>query len=471
MTSHYLEMFMATNRGSKVSFHFHKGSVLDYLNLQTGLMCKMFRKFPEVLLMIRSLDAQGKALYTFLADGPCPPTSGNTEKIVHLAVPRDESHQGLARMFQAMRDFNANWRDVRVFLVEPEFKGAAAILEVFPSAEVVLSAFHICRHFQQSIYKQSLPSQTEHLLIEALKNTMCSATKENLSNMHTILSQCLKPGMLAQLKADWLLADRTWALHRWRSSGQCFEYFQTLETLSRAFTEIFKNTREANSIPRSLVKYIQDHALHVDAMEKRTYTSHEAAIIDGQGGEDGGAVGEPSEDPEDAALACQSLEDICNPAAFSLCRKELEVAQKSVHVMGMNEETVNVQLLENQSEVSYGMPATCSCNFHQTLNLPCRHILAVVTASESVMRPNTVHGAWRRQPDGAETEPPVSPDLLEILKGESADVPEKAAMVESLTGQLSQLLSDCGEDTFQQRYNTLRELADAWIGPYEQVKL
>ncbi|XP_040186169.1 zinc finger SWIM domain-containing protein 1-like [Rana temporaria] len=466
MASHYLDMFMATDPGSKVAFHFHKGSVLDFLNLQTSTMCKWFKRFPEVIFIIRSQDAQKKTLYTFLADGPYVPTTCQTERILHIAVPKNESHEGLTDMFRVLKDFNNNWQDIRIFLVDHQFKGADAIRKVFPSAEVVLSAYHICRHFQQSIY-QSLSSQTEHLLIDALKNTMCSATKENLKNMHTMLNQFVKPSMLMQLKADWLLEDRIWALHRWKSSTQCFEYFQTIETLSHAFTEIFRNTRDTNAIPKLLVKYIQENAFHTDLVEKRTCTSQEIAIIDCK-------LEEPEEanrDLERTSLMVQALQDIRNPSALSLCQKELEVAQKSVKVIGTNEVTTNVQLLEHPSEVSYGTPATCSCSFNQVLKLPCRHILAVITASEKVVQSDMIQRPWQAQAGGSDSNLPVSSDILEVIKGGSTDVPEKELTVESLTNQLSELLSECSEDTFQQRYNTLRELADAWIGPYEQVKL
>ncbi|XP_018419811.1 PREDICTED: zinc finger SWIM domain-containing protein 1 [Nanorana parkeri] len=472
MASLYLEMFMATNAGSKVAYHFHKVSVLDYLNLQTSMMCNMFKTFPEVLLTIRSHDAQRRALYTFLADGPCLPTSCNTEKIVHIAVPKNESYEGLTHMFQVMKDFNPNWQDVRVFLVDPQFKGTDALLKVFPSAEVVLSAYHICRHFQHSIYQLSLPSQTEHLLIDGLKNTMCSATKGNLRNMYTILNQFVKPSMLMQLNADWLLNDRIWALHRWRSSSHCFEYFQTVETMSRVFIEIFKNSRDTSAILKSLIKYIQEHTFDINILDRRTCTGCEMAIIDGKGGEDEEANEEPNKDSEDSTLICQSLEDICNPGAFSLCQKEFDIAQKSVKVMGTNDESFNIQLLENPNEISYGTPATCTCSFNQILKLPCRHVLAVITANEEVVQPNMVHMPWRKEAEGPEPALlPVSPDILEIIRGERTDVPEKELIMESLTDQLSHLLADCSEDTFQKRYNTLRELADSWIGPYEQVKL
>jgi len=40
-----------------------------------------------------------------------------------------------------------------------------------------------------------------------------------------------------------------------------------------------------------------------------------------------------------------------------------------------------------------------------------------------------------------------------------------------LTEEVGQLLQHCSQEEFERRYNTLRELADSWIGPYEQVQL
>ncbi|XP_068118152.1 zinc finger SWIM domain-containing protein 1 [Hyperolius riggenbachi] len=471
MTSQFLQKFLLKNHGSIAAFQFNKDMSLDFLNFQTMMMSEAFKAFPEVLLLIRSHNIEKRTLYTFLIDGPCLRTASNTERIVHLAIPKNETPEGLKHMFSLMRNFNSCWNEIRIFLVDPHFRGADAIREVFPSAQVVLSAYHVCRYFQQCIYQLSLPNQTEHLLTDALKITMCSPTRENLKNMHTILTQFIKPTMLMQLKAEWLLEQRIWALHRWRTCRDCYGYLQVLENLGRELNEIFRQQQPMDVVMKALVEYIEEHIMDKDIVQKRQCTSEELAIIACQEKEDGAAVTEPSKDGEAAEMLSKSLEEICNPAAFSLCQKELEVAQSSVQLIQTNEDVVNIQLLESHSEVSYRIPANCTCNFNQCLQLPCRHVLAVITASDDVIKPDMLYKSWQRNPEEAESVLPVAADTLEIILGDGTSSINKEQFVESVNSQLSQMLADCSDEVFERRYSSLRELADAWIGPYEQVKL
>ncbi|XP_075033798.1 zinc finger SWIM domain-containing protein 1 [Mixophyes fleayi] len=456
---------------ANIACQFNKESGLEHVNLQTSLMSKVFTNFPEVLLMVRSHNAKRRALYTFLADGPRLGPSFEAAKIVYVAVPKNENHDGLSHMFRAMKDFTPCWTEIRIFLVDPHFKGADAINEAFPSAEVVLSAFHLCRYFQQSIYQMSLPSQTEHLLVNALKNTMCSATEENLRKMHMILHQFVKPSMLIPLKPAWLLVDRIWALHRWRSWSDCFVYFQTMEAMSRDFNGIFSRYSSLNPTINALIEFIQQHTLSRGLSDIRACSLEELALLDDKQGKIETAAPEPQRESETAALVCESLNEVCIPAAFELSQKELAVAQKSVQLMGTNENTVNIQLLENPNEVSWGKPKTCTCSFNKYVKLPCRHILAVLRADEEVLQPDMLYTPWQKETEGFESMLPVSPDTLEIIKGDRINVPENQLLVDSMTSQISQLLAECSDDVFQSRYNTLRKIADAWIGPYEQVKL
>ncbi|XP_063816551.1 zinc finger SWIM domain-containing protein 1 [Pseudophryne corroboree] len=456
-----------------IAFELNKESNpnLKNVSLQTSLMSKVFANFPEVLLIVRSHNKKESALYTFMADGPRLGSSFEMSKIVYVAVPKDETHKGLAQMFRVMKSFNPCWPEIRIFLVDPYFKGAEAIYEAFPSAEVVLSAFHVCRHLQENICHLSLPTETEHILVNTLKTTMCSSTEENLRKMHSILHQYVKPSLLTQLKPAWLLVDRIWALHRWRTSSDCFVYFQTMEVMNRDFNDLYKKSFSMYSTISVLTNLIQQHSLGQGLPEVRACSLEELALLDSKNKRTETVVPESEMDFETAAMICESLNDVCIPAAFELCQKELAIAQESVRLIRDSENTANIQLFEKPSEVNWGKPKTCTCSFNKCLKLPCRHILAVLRADEEVLQPDMLSKPWQKDTEGFESMLPVSSDTLDILKGDRKNVPEKQLFVDSMTSQISQLLAECSDDVFQKRYNSLRELADAWIGPYEQVKL
>lgn len=61
--------------------------------------------------------------------------------------------------------------------------------------------------------------------------------------------------------------------------------------------------------------------------------------------------------------------------------------------------------------------------------------------------------------------------LDSILGSKWNETLDKYLAVTLLTEEVGQLLKHCSKEEFERRYSTLRELADSWIGPYEQVQL
>nr|XP_033770748.1 zinc finger SWIM domain-containing protein 1-like [Geotrypetes seraphini] len=242
--------------GTLVAYQLDNTSKLDSLSFETKFMQTVFLNFSRVILVHRTRIAKGRTLYAFLADNPGLRANGEIEKVVHFAIPKDESKESLARMYKTFKDFNPNWANIKTFLVEPYFPGSPTLSEAFPSAEIVLSVFHICKFFQQKIYQLSLNNQTERLLLNALKNTMCSATESNLNKMHVILKEFVKPDLLPQLNSHWLLADHIWALHRWRSWAECIQYFHGLEVISRDFSQLFTTGVSLETSISSLAKHV-----------------------------------------------------------------------------------------------------------------------------------------------------------------------------------------------------------------------
>ncbi|XP_053309380.1 zinc finger SWIM domain-containing protein 1 [Spea bombifrons] len=473
MASQLMNSFLGIYPGSQINFNLDENSELAHANIQTLLMGKVFMHFPEVLLLVRSYNENGKALYTFVVDGPFLTTEHDMVKIVHIAI-TDETPEGLAQMFSVFKDFNPCWPRVCVFLVDPYFNGAEAISKAFPSAEVVLSAFHVCKYFKENICRLSLPNQTESLLLNALKNAMCSATKGNLRNMHIILHQFLKPHMLEQVKLDWLLVDRIWALHRWRNWAECLVYFHMMDYVSGEFSQIFSKEPKVEDALSSLLKCIQVQTAGRGVPNVRPCGPQDKVLLAEEDKTSTSAHISSTEseiDTEGTSVICESLNRICIPAAFDLCLKELSVAQKSLQLIGKSEDGINVQFLENLQEVSWQYQRKCTCPFYNTMKLPCRHILTVLNANQEVLTQAMLEDSWWKQTQALEFMLPVSTDTLKIMKGDNMDMPAKKTNVDLLTDQITRLLSECSDDVFQRRYSTLRELADAWIGPYEQVKL
>ncbi|XP_077023941.1 zinc finger SWIM domain-containing protein 1 [Tamandua tetradactyla] len=430
-----------------------KTAQLVTLNYQSCYMQGVFAHFPEVLFIHRTYNPRGKVLYTFLVDGPRVQLEGHFARAVYLAIPAREDAEGLAQMFQVFKKFNPAWERVCTILVDPHFLPLPSLAMEFPAAEVLLSAFHICKFLQGKFYQLSLRRPIERLLLTTLRNTMCSATAGNLRKLYTLLSNWIPSTQLSELHLHWLLYDRIWLAHRWRSRAESSRYFQGLEIITHILSQVFGTTPSVEQGLASLLRYIQQNSGDSFSLGLSPQNNHTPSD----------AIPEsPKVERLIEARIRHSLNAICTGPAAQLCLGELAVVQKSMHLIGSGSEKVNIQILEDTHRVQPQPPASCSCYFNQAFHLPCRHILAMLSARHQVLQPNMLPAQWKA--DSATS-------LEGILDSSWSEALEKHLAVAFLTEEVGQLLQHCGQEEFERRYSTLRELADSWIGPYEQVQL
>ncbi|XP_053549521.1 zinc finger SWIM domain-containing protein 1 [Bombina bombina] len=466
MATFTVQKLLRYNPGSQLKYELNKADELISLSFQTSLMSKVFFQYPEMLLLLQAHNGKGKSLYIFLVDGPRLTSKNNASKIMHIAVPKNESPECLVKMFSHFKDFNPNWLMIKIFLVDPNFIGMEAIIKVFPSVEIVPSAFHICRKLQQHFY---ISADIHGLLVNILRKAMCSATGQNLHSLYTLIHKFANKDLLKKMNVELLLVDRVWALHRWRSKYESYLYYQNMEATYCEITQIFGKNLTFESNICALGKYIQDQTVDCGVPDVRSCRPHELDLLKCTPNE---AVvdGDAANETETEVLIRNSLDRICIPAAFKLCSKELSIAVKSEKLFDTQNGDMNITLLETPQHLSNNLKS-CTCYFNQFLQLPCRHILTVLVTSKKPVEPVMIPSFWRSESIEEDTTVQLSADILEILNCESKDNHEKQFSIDDVTNQIAKSLAECSDEQFQRRYNMLRELADAWIGPYEQVKL
>lgn len=237
-----------------------KTAQFDTLHYQSCFMQSVFAHFPEILFVHRTYNPRGKVLYTFLVDGPRVQLEDHLTRAVYFAIPAKEDAEGLAHMFQVFKKFNPAWERVCTILVDPHFLPVPTLAMEFPAAEVLLSAFHICKFLQGKFYQLSLDQPVERALLSSLQSTMCSATAGNLRKLHTLLSTCIPPAQLPELHSHWLLNDRIWLAHRWRSTAESSRYFQGLEVTTCILSQFFGTTPSAEKGLTALLQYMQHNS-------------------------------------------------------------------------------------------------------------------------------------------------------------------------------------------------------------------
>ncbi|KAM6147586.1 zinc finger SWIM domain-containing protein 1 isoform 1-T2 [Erethizon dorsatum] len=428
---------------------------LDTFSYQNCFMQDLFAHFPEILFIHRTYNPRGKVLYTFLVDGPRVQLEDPLARAVCFAIPAQEDAEGLAQMFQVFKKFNPAWERVCTILVDPHFLPLPTLAMEFPTAEVLLSAFHICKSLQGKLCQLSLERPVERVLLTSLQSTMCSATTGNLRKFFTLLSSCIPPARLSELHSHWLLNDRIWLAHRWRSQDESSRYFQSLEVTTRILSQFFGTNSSEKQGMASLFRYMQQNpgdkaSFNLGLSPQNNHTASDASPET------------PKVEQLIEAGIQNSLNAICTGPAAQLCLGELAVVQKSMHLIGSGSEKINIQILEDTHKVQPQPPTSCSCYFNQAFHLPCRHILAMLNARRQVLQPDMLPAQWTA---GCAT------SLDSILGSKWNETLDKYLAVTLLTEEVGRLLQHCSKEEFERRYSTLRELADSWIGPYEQVQL
>ncbi|NWH21172.1 ZSWM1 protein, partial [Grus americana] len=444
-----------------VTYELGAGGSMASVSFQSAAMGSVFARFPRALLVHRATGPAGRALYVFLVAEPAPTLQGGMTRVVHLAVPRDESAGSLARMYGAFRAFNPAWAETRLLLVGPGLPQQPALAQAFPTAEVQLSIFHLCKRLQQQIQQLALEGRTERLILAALSDTMCAATESSRRKTHALLRDLMMPD-LPQLHIHWLLDDEIWAAHRERSWGQSSDYFRDLELVTQGLSQVF-------SAGLSLESCITSLAQHYQNPQSLLHPSSPVAKLEAMENLEGDSEEEINRRTEECIK--QSLSDICTDPAAQLCLSEFAVVQKSVQLIGTGEDALSIQVLEDAHRVDLKGLSSCTCHFNQVFQLPCRHILAVLNSDRKTLQPEMLSRQWQKGCDACQAGQDSADGLLEVLKSSWNESLDKSLVASFLTAEISRLLTHCSGEEFEHRYRTLRELADSWIGPYVKVKL
>ncbi|NXL03461.1 ZSWM1 protein, partial [Mesembrinibis cayennensis] len=437
------------------------------ISFQSAAMGRVFACFPRALLLHRAAGPAGRALYVFLVAGPAPALRGGMARVVHLAVLQDESAGSLSRMYGAFRAFNPTWAETRLLLVGPGLPQPPTLAQAFPAAEVQLSVFHLCKRLQQQVQRLALEGRAERLILAALSDTVCAASKSRRRKMHALLRDLVMPGLLPQLHIHWLLDEEIWAAHRERSWGESSSYFRDLEIVTQGLSQVFSAGLSLESCITSLAQHYQKYV-------SKSAPDRRAARAASQSLPASGPPITPLEEEinrQTEERIKQSLSDICTEPAARLCLSEFAVVQKSMQLIGSGEDALSIQVLEDAHRVDLKGLSSCTCHFNQVFQLPCRHILAVLNSDRKTLQPEMLSRQWQKGCDAHQAGRDSADGLLEILKSSWNESLDKSLVVSFLTAEVSRLLTHCGREEFERRYRTLRELADSWIGPYVEVKL
>ncbi|KAB0348370.1 hypothetical protein FD754_013227 [Muntiacus muntjak] len=481
-----MKNFLKVDVGSMASFSVGSSQDLDRLSFQSSKMSDLFVRFPENLLLHRVENVQGHILYAFLVE-----SKEREGRVVHFAMLKAETATSVAKMLSIFTEFNSDWPKVKVVFVDPSFPHRAVLQEVFPGARTLLSIYHTTRLLEKKLHRSSADPSFKQLMKEALREAVFVTSETSLQNLCQMSRALLDEQLFSFLQAHWFSCELLWYMHVRKGLHACSTYMDSLDIVTSKVSSLFReqqslldcilrfvdyidffNTKGVKNLPTAPPKLKRARSASTASKSKKPSGLYRGSLSrppmqEAKPEQVRGPPRQPPQGQPSQGGMLASLRQSSSDLAYKLCHNEWAVVQssthlKSMHLIGSGSEKVNIQILEDTHRVQPQPPASCSCYFNQAFRLPCRHILAMLSAHRQELQPDMLPAEWTAG---------CAPNLGDILGSTWSEALEKRLAVALLTEEVSQLLQHCSQEEFERRYSTLRELADSWIGPYEQVQL
>ncbi|XP_016048048.1 zinc finger SWIM domain-containing protein 3 isoform X2 [Erinaceus europaeus] len=473
-----MKNFLQVDEGSMASLSVGNNQDLDRLSFQSSKMSDLFIRFPENLLLHRVENTQSHILYAFLVE-----TKERESRIVHFAVLKAETATSIAKMLSIFTEFNSDWPKVKVVFVDPSFPYQAILQEIFPAARILLSIYHTTRLLEKKLHRSSANPSFKRLMKEALREAVFVTSDVSLQNLCQMSQALLDEELFNFLQAHWFSCELLWYMHVRKGLHACNTYMDSLDEVTSKVSSLFReqqtlmdcilrfvdyidffNTKRLKNFPTAPPKLKRPRPASMPPKAKKTFSIYGGSLTRYSVEEAKPTLQQQPQVQPSQNDMLDTLHKNGSKLAYKLCHSQWEVVQNSTQLVNVSGPSVNVQLLENSHQVSKD-GCSCSCSFQQCYHLPCRHILALLYASQKPVSESMVCRRWQKRyqhllgPGGELRDPVRFPNMGQPGKQ------GRNGTVWDLSRELANLLMQSEGPELEERCSTLRKIVDIWAGP------
>lgn len=366
-----------------------------------------------------------------------------------------ESRSNMECAVSAFKTNNPSWREVKVIIIDKDFTELALLHDEFPDATVILCHFHVIDYLNREVSKRNYGfTSFEKTHVKNLMTMMVRAVTESSFDHYVSAMKKLcksRPAFMDYFEANWLSCKKLWCtfkrgdiphldnntnnrleaswgaakeiLHRHMAMDECIDHLLFLQQSAedeygaKVKRVGYRYNHEYDDEMRILAKFATRHAC--DFVEQQY------------------------------KLSC-------------LVKYRLSVDEVSPTYINLTNEdsggTYAVQLEKN----------TCSCSFHQTLCLPCRHVMYVRRQKEgfhSVIPHDSIPERWLiadedDADDAAATPQMFSVHEVEVSSGRVPNQNEKYRAGFAVCQRIAEVIADKGARSFHEWLVYLKRLED-----------
>ncbi|OCT62778.1 zinc finger SWIM domain-containing protein 3 [Xenopus laevis] len=242
-----MKKFSSEDTGAKAIMTIGSQKELEHFGFQTSKMGGLFEKYPESLVLHRVAIKSGYILYAFLVE-----TKERSTKVVHFSFVRKENPNTLGKMLSVFQNFNADWLKVKVIFTEMSFGHTALLKERFPSAQILLSVYHMARLIER---KMRGSASTKEWLQKSLDDAIYNTSPEKLSVLAGKLQGRVAKELYNFLDAHWFSCEMLWYMHVKKGLHSCSTYMDSLDVVAK---KIFCLLQKQSSIESDIQKFVEN---------------------------------------------------------------------------------------------------------------------------------------------------------------------------------------------------------------------
>ncbi|KAM4842364.1 zinc finger SWIM domain-containing protein 3 [Thomomys bottae] len=471
--------FLKVDPGSMASFSVGANQDLDRLSFQSSKMSDLFTRFPETVLLHREENSQGHTLYAFLVEN-----KERESRVVHFSVLRDETLTTLTKMLNIFIGFNPSWSKIKAIFLELSFPYWALLQETFPTAYILLSIYHTTRFLERKLQQSSASMAFKEVMKGVLREAVFVGSDTSLESLCHMCQVLLDKDLLSFLDTHWFSSELLLYMHARKGLHACNTYMDSLDLVTSKVSKFFQKQKSLLDCILHFVDYIdffnnKSSTTLSELKKTRPSSVQQPSTKKPLEMSRASLTRLPAESDSEQVHRQQKTQLLTTYAgmldilpqrgsdlAYKLCRNEWEVVQNSTSLVYVTDATVALQLLEDSHQVSKD-GCSCSCNFQQWYHLPCRHILALLHASQKLVKESMVCCRWQKKyqyllgPNG---------ELRDRSMMPTTDQPEnrgRHGMIWDLSRELANLLMQTEGQELKERCNILREIVNNWSNSRE----
>jgi zinc finger SWIM domain-containing protein 3 len=319
----------------------------------------MYESFPEILFVDATykLNDLRMPLYVFLVE------DGNGEsEIVAVWMIVIEDTTSICQMAEIFKKHNLNWEKTSTIMSDKDFIERDALKSQFPEASILICLFHVLRTFRREITceKLGITSAERVLALEIVQRMAYAKTNDEYMDLHQELKETNLVSVMDYFNTNWHPIREQW-----------------VDVLKNDVTFMNRTNNRIECINQKLKSVITKYSnlpqffsqLLVTLQSLRTERDHRALTI----------FQKVPVAPFKAETPEYQYMNLLTPYALNYVVRQLDLIKK-VKILSHDESCVySVNSSEGLLCVTVNK---CSCTFRKSMQLPCRHILAVRSVSE-----------------------------------------------------------------------------------------